>query len=271
MSIQSWADIELKRGKSGQASVSWGRRVLQAIDLDDYIALAHLMDVNAFPEASIDTQTTSSGYADYLWTLLIHQYLGDTALHFALRQKRLNCVYILLLLNADTNIRNKKQQTAADLCLKLYGQTHENMRFDARRKIVNVTKFEQLHDLPHFFRSKYAEEEAWRLMKEGRLLYTELPKVLQVSRTVEQDVVSDSARHKLSFNNPYATKSKKSNNQEENLDSMQEDNTNGDAKSAAAFEAEVKKETTLNEVNRKWKKMKTEDGHVYYFNQVITS
>eukprot|EP01031_Cornospumella_fuschlensis_P033091 gene33091-40030_t len=89
MSIKAWAEIEIKHGK--------------LIDPSD----PKNKDVN------INAQTDTMGYLGYLWTVEVHKYLGDTLLHYALRERKLLCVYMLLYMDADPHIPNAKNVTPA--------------------------------------------------------------------------------------------------------------------------------------------------------------
>jgi hypothetical protein len=183
MSILSWAEIELKHGKSNLADVQWGRKVIQSIDIDDYITLSQLMNKKLHPNYDINIQTNIRGYAGYLWTISIHQFLGDTALHFALRSKKLYCVYMLIYLDADVNILNEAGERPLDMLQGIYNMTYENMKFDAKRQLIKKTHPKKLEHLPKDFlqpaSSVSVEREAWNLMQQGCLLYSNLPEVMR--------------------------------------------------------------------------------------------
>ena len=56
--------------------------------------------------------------------------LGDTALHMALRQNKIVCVHALLVLGAETNIRNDAGETQEELIKKLTGKDLNIFRRD---------------------------------------------------------------------------------------------------------------------------------------------
>ncbi len=328
--VSQFIDIELRRGKSYQPAVSWGRRVLTAIDCNDYIRLAQLFDprkTNDIPvlqgdgegkeeleregerprerdreretervelkqpkakksRKAIDIQVNYYGYAGYLWTRLIHNFLGDTVLHFALRQRRKECVYMLLLLSPDLSLANAKGETASALCLSTYQQDAINMKFDAERQLIEVTPPSRLNELPDMFRAKGAEEEAWRLMRAGRLLYTELPRALQTMSTVDPLRVTDNTRKRLSFN-VLKGKAKDARAHEvaaQDIGIVSTTDPKGDS-SAAPVNATHKKEgltpeqeeemriayEELKEKAKKWIKKFTDDGNFYFVNTVSLS
>lgn len=69
------------------------------------------MDPSLHPAADVNLSTTGLGYNGYLWTVDIHYYLGDTALHFSLRQRKILTTSMLLLLGADIYKANAQHVT----------------------------------------------------------------------------------------------------------------------------------------------------------------
>lgn len=66
--------------------------------------------------ANINEQVSIEGYGDYLWTIHIQEYLGDTILHLAIKLMKRKCInYLLLHPSMDFSIENVKNQTVEDL------------------------------------------------------------------------------------------------------------------------------------------------------------
>lgn len=212
-SIEQFIATELKHGKGYEAhDLSWGRKVIQAIDVDDCVTLGELVDSDCNPKANINAQTTVLGYEGYLWTIRIHCFLGDTALHYAIRNRKLLSIYMLLFMKADVTIANQQGVTPQQLLLETYKTDSANMTYDAKRYIINNIDPLSLKRLPRTFRCSRVEEEAWRLIRHGRLLYHELPQALQRAE-VNPHIVSMKTRRRLSFNSiqpsiSYSQKSK---------------------------------------------------------------
>lgn len=210
-SIAQWADTELRHGKAQYTDeFVWGRKVIQAIDVDDCIALGLVLEPRTNPGMDINTQTTVLGYAGYLWTIAIHRYLGDTALHYAIKSRKLMCIYMLLFMGADVLLANADGTTCSTLLTDIYSTDHCNMLYDAKRYLINTLHPMQLRLLPVKFGCVNMEREAWKLLHHGRLLYHELPQALQQVQ-VDPHIVTMKTRRRLSFNNTqvqYSTKSK---------------------------------------------------------------
>jgi len=149
-SATNWIDEELKYAKSkGRSSESsWGRKIILAISKND--AMTVFKTFNGVKSSNINEQCQLTGYADYMWTPYIHEYIGDTALHLALKQKMEACVSALLLLGADCNVPNKLGETAETLCGLKFGKTIANFEFSALRSLLthsSPTDFKLLPDL----------------------------------------------------------------------------------------------------------------------------
>jgi hypothetical protein len=281
LSTTSWVDIELRRGKSDQPVVSWGRRVIQAIDCDDHIALGMLMQVETCPNAPVNclhVTVNMYGYAEYLWTPVVHQFLGDTALHFAIRQRKKRCVYMLLLLGANAMLSNEKGEIAGDMAVAVFQTTVDNMKFDGRRILLELTPPHQLQSLPDIFQARNSEEEAWELMRSGRLMFSELPMALQPVTVVDPLVVSDNTRTRLSFNLLKNRNQFLKNVAEDHLHlNVSESALFGDTRDASHRDddkAKVEAAAMLLELQqkaKKWNKMTAEDGNFYFVHQVRIS
>lgn len=195
--IQSWLDVELNHAK--YTKDLWGRSVIRAIDLDDSIALYDCMNK---PGVNIDTQIDFLGYAQYLWTCMVHKYFGDTALHLAVRQRKMMCVHMLLRLHARADIPNSNGETADNLCIKLFGTTAKNMEYEAIKFLLHRTPLKDIPRLPDDPRYRHIEKEAWGLMEQGRVLYSELPKSFGGADPILDKHLALIRKNFLSFNLP---------------------------------------------------------------------
>jgi hypothetical protein len=278
MSIQEWAEIELKHGKTDQSDVIWGKRVISAIDIDDCVTLGELMNPKKFPESNINTQTNPFGYAGYIWTVTIHKFLGDTAIHYCFKQGKLYFRYMLLVLNADLTISNEKNETPTTLIKQIYKTTPHNMKYDGRRKILNRLKMNEFNRLPPVFNCKKVQEEAWDLIYSGRMLYSEAPKIMEQKPIGERINASLSTRKHLSFNqNSKIAKLIQQNGHQflakGELEEIPEEapkpprwdeDGNLIKHHSEAFNEAV--ESKVSEIKKKclWKKCATPDGYTYY-------
>ena len=116
----------------------------------------------------------------------------------SMRQGKLSCVYMLILLNADSTIVNTKGERPDVMCQTLFdGKTIDNMEFEAVRMIqVRMKDPNGFEGMPQEFSfQSHVADEAWRLMWEGRMMYTELPKCLQTVRAFR----FKSSRHYLAL------------------------------------------------------------------------
>eukprot|EP01033_Poteriospumella_lacustris_P002055 gene2055-1498_t len=269
-SIEEWMQRELLHSKSQLNDVTWGKRVIHAIDFDDAIKIGQLMDPKQYPHGDINLQVTTRGYAEYLWTPKIHQFVGETALHMALRQRKLYATYMLLYLGADPTIVSGTGVSAAELCMRQFHTSHQNLKFDAKRKLLEKLNPLRWKELPADFYCRHTEEEAWRLMRAGRMLYTELPKALQQEQhgrsTNAKPIISHNARKRLSFNLTYfkpppAPKEKRERPQDVKLRKRQE-----------ALAEQQRQEQALIKSPKKakynpWRPLQAEDGSTYYYNE----
>lgn len=269
-SVEEWMQRELKHSKTTQFDMEWGRGVVSAIDVDDCVKLSMQFDRALHPSANVNAQTNPRGYCGYVWTPKIHSYAGDTALHFSARQGKLYCTYLLLSIGADPHIANAKGITPAELCMSIFRATPQNLTFDAKRKILEKVSPLKWKHLPAHFHCRFTEPAAWRLMKQGRMLYTELPKAL---RTAEKKthinppvVVPHNGRKRLSFNMTYfqppPDTSAIAREKAERIARL--------AQRAKGKKLRPKSGTQPLEIKRAynpWKELQTEDGTTYYYNE----
>lgn len=195
--IENWLEIELNHAK--YTPNLWGRAVLQAIDQDDCIALFNSSKREGF---DIDTQITILGYAQYLWTAQFHKFLGDTALHLAIRQKKMMCVHMLLHLKARFDIPNAAGITADDMCQSFFGTSAKNLKYEAVKFILHRTNLKDIPKLPDSVQYRHIEKEAWKLMEQGRILYSELPKSFAGDDAILNKHLAKLRKSHLSFNMP---------------------------------------------------------------------
>lgn len=156
-----WVKEELAYGKSHY--VRWGRMVLRAIDVDDGLAILDIFSQHEFQHvvnglnkieklaprgADINTQTDMRGYAGHVWTAWLHNHIGDTALHISIKQKRMLCIYALLLLGARTDIHNEEGFDAKDLCMQVLGVSLEMLLKEARRGLAPCVDPRSYNRLP---------------------------------------------------------------------------------------------------------------------------
>ena len=80
---------------------------------------------------NVNESVNAHGYGGYVWTAWIHTFRGDTALHIALKQRKIVAVCILLVLDSDITIKNDEGQTPSDLCLSLLGKPIMEYQQDA--------------------------------------------------------------------------------------------------------------------------------------------
>lgn len=148
-STVNWIEEELRfaKSKSRNSECSWGRQVVLAISKNDSVGLLKIFNKHEDKKnlathlnvPNINEQCTITGYADYMWTPLIHKFVGDTAIHLACKQGRETCVSVLLLLGADCNITNKNGESAHLLSLKYLNKSIENIEFDSLRNFFSNT------------------------------------------------------------------------------------------------------------------------------------
>ena len=165
--------------------VTWGKEVISAIDIDHAGRLIFSYKSKKHLGADIDAQVVKSGYGGYSWTVYIHNflgrlhlffhnfihcelihcekyfflsYVGDTALHLALRQKKFVCAHALLLLGARTDIKNDVGVTQEDLILKITGKSLDLFRRETEVSSVVSTC---CLNLSHLFLKNLSSENWW--------------------------------------------------------------------------------------------------------------
>lgn len=155
----------------------WGRRVIRALDADDFVKLKGVFEKYESLGASVNEQTSMYGYAGHVWCAWMHKFLGDTILHLAFKQNKITCIYgILLLDGVDINIPNEMNETPNDLCLQKFGQNIDDIKLFARKNAYRLLEPNTFDELPNDLSYRSIEEEAWKLMVEGRCLYVDAPK-----------------------------------------------------------------------------------------------
>ena len=106
-------------------------------------------------------------------------FVGDTALHLAIRQRKALCVYAMLLLHANVTIKNDKGETADDLCRTLFNRPLYQLAKEAASCLLPYVQPNEFKNLPdkreHMTGISYRniERESWTLMHQSRPMYTE--------------------------------------------------------------------------------------------------
>lgn len=62
---------------------------------------------------------------------------GDTALHLAIKQQKVNCMHALLVLGADPTVRNNDGLDANDIALDVLGTTLQALRLESEVCVCN--------------------------------------------------------------------------------------------------------------------------------------
>jgi hypothetical protein len=173
--LKDFFDRELHRSRAPSAQ-SWGRKAILAVDNDDVEQLAMIFKDKS-NAANINEQTTTLGYAGYLWTMKIHQYLGDTILHLAVKMRKIKAVYILLLYGADVTIKNVNNIACETLIKEVFGKSASWMLLHAHDELIeSINPFKCHLIFPETDECISILNEAERLMRSGRMLSSELPK-----------------------------------------------------------------------------------------------
>jgi hypothetical protein len=255
-SIEDWLQVEFNHAKYSLSS--WGRSVVHAIDMDDCFALFNASKITPLSGADLNTQVNTLGYDQYLWTSAVHNYIGDTALHLALRQNKMMCVHMLLILKVKTNIVNAFEETAESMCMSMFNTDIKNLAYEAIKFILNRIDLKDIPRLPDLAQYRNVEKEAWDLMWEGRVCYTELPKSFMEDDKVLEKHLAVVRKDFLSFN--YATRKKKP-------------AAGGDFSSDVGSKPKVKYDRFHPEPPPSnpadWSALKTDVGHTYYYNKVL--
>lgn len=170
---ESEIKIDLKRSTVLR---TWGRDVIFAIDMDNPCRLIEIFKHKYHNEPCVDEQTTRWGYAGYTWTVRVQDFLLDTALNISIKQKKIKCVSALMLLEADTTIKNYAGEDANDLSLRILGQSVKELKRDAMIRLLPYIDPRKFKIIPDQLTYRGIEEEAWRLMQQGMCLYSDKPK-----------------------------------------------------------------------------------------------
>jgi hypothetical protein len=165
-SATNWIEEELRFAKSAARNeeCAWGRRVILAIAKDDPAALMSTFQANLRHSTikkdstpaknsgspNVDEQCQLTGYANFMWTPLMHRFLGDTALHLAIKQKKIGCVSALLALGASTSISNASGDTPESLSLRYYNKSIANLEFEALRTLFTKMRPKDFNSMPDF-------------------------------------------------------------------------------------------------------------------------
>jgi hypothetical protein len=154
----------------------WSRQVIAAIGKDDALALKDVYTKYRSLGADVNQQVDEYGYGGYLWTIWNHQFIGDSALHICIKQKKVHCICQLLLM-PDTSlvVGNDQNETADDLAMKIFDQSIYSIQKEARRILFELLDPRNFHRLPYSHQYLDLKYEAWKLMESGRCLYTEVP------------------------------------------------------------------------------------------------
>ncbi len=155
---------------SQRGFVNWGRQIIRAIDFDDCITLVDVFIEKPHLGALVDTVATAEEYGGHIWTAYMHRFVGDTALHMAIRQMKIKCVYMLLALGASGDIENAKGETPDDLAQLHLGETIHELQKKAFREVlplVDPTVFSHLPAKSPLTHVNFPsiEREAWKLME----------------------------------------------------------------------------------------------------------
>lgn len=271
--FDEWLRIELSHAKFSYSHSSsgrhWGRAVIRSIDLDDSIMLHSSLTMQQVGESTgaatagaavrssdqhqliadrINTQVDCLGYAEYLWTASIHRFLGDTALHLAVRQRKMRCVHMLLLLEADVHIKNEADETAHLMVAALLHTTVRELRFEAVRFILRNTPVKDIGMFPnmHHLRFQRIEKEAWDLMKAGRIMYSAPPSSLSKADPALKRHVASARTKYLSINTSAAEAEQHRGEQDQALASATDSQSGPPS----------------------WVQMSDADGNQYFYNEV---
>jgi hypothetical protein len=202
-----WLKQKLRQSKTQYKP--WGRQIIDAIDLDDCCVLSEIfspikyrfkrpkqMDKNGKLREDKEEQPRdincqvkhNDGYDGHIWTPWIHNFTGDTALHISIKQKKINCTCMLLILDARYDIKNYKGITSADLCFHVYGCTIEHFKNESFRTLLKSMPPDKIDlipiRIPFKLNSRIADvnKEATSLMWAGRSVFTNAPKSIGFSK-----------------------------------------------------------------------------------------
>ena len=175
--------LDLRFSRSS-ASMSWGKRIIRAIDSDDVMEIVKIFQSReeAQEGAYVDAIVDDYGYGGYVWTVNMMPYVGDTALHISLKLKKEKCIWGLLLLGADIGIRNRTGLNADDLAIDIYTRDIGSFKYEALEMLMEKLDPRRFDELPDVFILRGVGTEGWNLMNHGRSTYVELPDCLLPDR-----------------------------------------------------------------------------------------
>ena len=110
---------DLKRSRALPSNELWGKQAIQAIDLDNPVKVAQIFNARASLSATLNERVNARGYIGYVWTPWIRTFQGDTIVHIAVKQRKINALCALLLFDPDLSIVNDEGLSAGDLCLSI--------------------------------------------------------------------------------------------------------------------------------------------------------
>jgi hypothetical protein len=163
--------LEISRSKY----LSWGKEIIFAIDADNPAKLIRTFQIKKHLGANLNEQTTRRGYGGYAWTMWLHKHLGDTALHIALKQKKILCVHALLLIEASQSIQNDDGLFANDLALEIYGKSLQRIRQDSEHELIGNMHPRDYFLLPDLLIYRNLSPQSNSLMEQGRCEYSKPP------------------------------------------------------------------------------------------------
>lgn len=151
-------------------TLEFGRRIVLAIDRDDFqVLLAAFSKYHEGTSQDIDSTVNHEGYFGYKWTPWIAQFLGDTILHLALKEKKHLCVNALLLMGASTNITNYFKETTNELCLCSVGRNINYVKSNASLNLLPFIKIGDAKRYPRYFPFLNLQKEALHMLHNGRV------------------------------------------------------------------------------------------------------
>lgn len=240
MSFDDWIVKELKHSKNFEP---WGKRIINCIDQDNCVDLRISYEALAPKGANINEQINYNGYGGYIWTPVIHNYLGDTSLHLSLRQKKMKCFNMLLYLKADYKIPNNSGITAEDLCNEILGKDIKILSFESLKYLISNSTPSEIDFLSSDAAYRGLKREAMDLLLGGRMLYTEIPKSF--------NYIDENKKKKSERNRPF------------HLSFILKE------KELEKLAKEIDESNSSNAKRGTWVELYDENGYQYYYNEVF--
>jgi hypothetical protein len=151
-----------------------GQKLIHAIDTDDFEAIlkifghdSHSINTSA---VDIDTIVNINGYMNYKWTPWIAQFLGDSLLHIALKEKKTKCIDILLLLQANTSLQNYFRETSNTIAQSKLGVSIAYLKYNATLNLAPYITLPMIHKYSKLSVFHSLHKEALHLYSHGRNL-----------------------------------------------------------------------------------------------------